>query len=213
VRTHPACRAVALSAGRNNAAINGRCATSAAEVLAIIRARCADILTDAELSLVVRLPAIEGPPKPQPTVRADRDGGLPISAGLALSGSHRANPNLMACIRKIDTGGARDVGRTAKGSMSLPVGHAPAEPHCLSIGPNRNVRVADVPHPGVHASPNIPIVNCDRANSAVSNRQANGAAVQVELLSFVVETRPSLASVPQSSSFRSEKPPDGQTNP
>jgi hypothetical protein len=36
-----------------------------ADVIAIIRARCADILTDAEIAMVVRL-AIEGPAKPAP---------------------------------------------------------------------------------------------------------------------------------------------------
>lgn len=36
-----------------------------ADVLAIIRARCADILTDAEIALVIKVPAIEGPAKPK----------------------------------------------------------------------------------------------------------------------------------------------------
>jgi hypothetical protein len=34
---------------------------SPADVLAIIRQRTADILTDAEMAMVIRLPAIEGP--------------------------------------------------------------------------------------------------------------------------------------------------------
>jgi hypothetical protein len=34
---------------------------SPAEVLAIIRTRCADILTDDELATVIKLPAIAGP--------------------------------------------------------------------------------------------------------------------------------------------------------
>jgi hypothetical protein len=37
-----------------------------ADVLAIIRQRTADVLTEAEIALVVRPLAIEGPPKPQP---------------------------------------------------------------------------------------------------------------------------------------------------
>jgi hypothetical protein len=37
------------------------------DVLAIIKARCPD-LTDVELSLVLKVPAIEGPPKPRPVV-------------------------------------------------------------------------------------------------------------------------------------------------
>jgi hypothetical protein len=44
---------------------------SPAEVLAIIRQRTADILTDAEIALVVRLPALEGP-KPQPATKPKR---------------------------------------------------------------------------------------------------------------------------------------------
>jgi hypothetical protein len=44
---------------------------TSADVLAIIRARCADILTDAEIAMVIRLPAIEGPPQPK-TIAADR---------------------------------------------------------------------------------------------------------------------------------------------
>jgi hypothetical protein len=40
-----------------------------ADVLAIIRRRTADILTDAEIAIVIRLPAIEGPPKPTPAKR------------------------------------------------------------------------------------------------------------------------------------------------
>jgi len=34
-----------------------------ADVMAIIRARCADVLTEAELALVLKLPALEGPAK------------------------------------------------------------------------------------------------------------------------------------------------------
>ena len=43
---------------------------TAAEIIAIIRQRTADVLTEAELSLVVKLPAIEGPKKPAPKTRA-----------------------------------------------------------------------------------------------------------------------------------------------
>lgn len=40
--------------------------SSADDVLAIIRARCTDVLTDAELALIVRVPAIEGPKPAKP---------------------------------------------------------------------------------------------------------------------------------------------------
>jgi hypothetical protein len=44
---------------------------SPADVLAIIRQRTADILTDAEIALVIKLPAIEGP-KAKPVKKASK---------------------------------------------------------------------------------------------------------------------------------------------
>ena len=37
---------------------------SPAEIIAIIRARCADVLTEAEIALVIKLPALPAPAKP-----------------------------------------------------------------------------------------------------------------------------------------------------
>jgi hypothetical protein len=43
---------------------------TAAEVLAIIRQRTADVLTADELALVIKLPAIEGPKPAEPVKKA-----------------------------------------------------------------------------------------------------------------------------------------------
>jgi hypothetical protein len=84
----------------------------------------------------------------------------------------------MTCLCKIYNGGTSDVRRTAKGGMSLLVGHTPAEPQRSSVGSNRDMGIAYIPS-SVHATPNIRIVNSDGAYSAIGHRQADGTAVEV----------------------------------